>query len=238
MKHKASWIAGLFLAGGVVLFALAVRGKENPEGELPLQPQVTPAASTWTEAATPKSVTTPPPSASSVTGDRQDSTQMVTYEDETTTVTSISENLTREEASKDRPTAPPETKDDLTDPDKVPSYEPEDGDEGNNSEGSNGGESGNIGNPSGCNSGSSDGKDGTPGGNGGNGNIESSAGNGGGFNPSGSNGGNGGSGNPSGGNPGQVYDPVFGWITTGPTRQDVVDSYGDINKQIGTMGGN
>lgn len=38
--------------------------------------------------------------------------------------------------------------------------------------------------------------------------------------------------------PGQVYDPVFGWIETGDTTQDNVDNDGDINKQIGTMGGN
>lgn len=37
---------------------------------------------------------------------------------------------------------------------------------------------------------------------------------------------------------GQVYDPVFGWVTVGDTIQDVVDSDGDIEKQIGTMGGN
>lgn len=36
---------------------------------------------------------------------------------------------------------------------------------------------------------------------------------------------------------GQVYDPVFGWITVGPTNQDAIDSSGDINKQVGTMGG-
>lgn len=37
---------------------------------------------------------------------------------------------------------------------------------------------------------------------------------------------------------GQIYDPVFGWITTGPTHQETIDSDGDINKQVGTMGGN
>ena len=36
--------------------------------------------------------------------------------------------------------------------------------------------------------------------------------------------------------PGQVYDPVFGWVTTGDTVQDNVDNDGDINKQLGTMG--
>ena len=38
--------------------------------------------------------------------------------------------------------------------------------------------------------------------------------------------------------PGQVYDPVFGWVTPSNTQQDNIDSDGDINKQIGTMGGN
>ena len=41
---------------------------------------------------------------------------------------------------------------------------------------------------------------------------------------------------PSDSHPGQVYDPVFGWITSGDTNQDNVDNDGDINKQIGTMG--
>lgn len=36
--------------------------------------------------------------------------------------------------------------------------------------------------------------------------------------------------------PGQVYDPVFGWVTTGDTVQDNVDNDGDINKQLGTVG--
>lgn len=40
------------------------------------------------------------------------------------------------------------------------------------------------------------------------------------------------------GNAGQVYDPVFGWVDTGNTQQDNVDNDGDINLQIGTMGGN
>lgn len=38
--------------------------------------------------------------------------------------------------------------------------------------------------------------------------------------------------------PGQVYDPVFGWVDVGDTKQDNIDSDGDINTQIGTMGGN
>lgn len=38
--------------------------------------------------------------------------------------------------------------------------------------------------------------------------------------------------------PGQVYDPVFGWVTPSTTQQDTIDSDGDINKQVGSMGGN
>lgn len=38
--------------------------------------------------------------------------------------------------------------------------------------------------------------------------------------------------------PGQVYDPVFGWVTPSNVQQDNIDNDGDINKQIGTMGGN
>ena len=35
---------------------------------------------------------------------------------------------------------------------------------------------------------------------------------------------------------GSVYDPVLGWITVAPSKQEVIDSDGDINKQVGTMG--
>lgn len=47
-----------------------------------------------------------------------------------------------------------------------------------------------------------------------------------------------GGGGPDDSHPGQVYAPVFGWIDVGDTQQDNIDSDGDINKQIGTMGGN
>ena len=32
---------------------------------------------------------------------------------------------------------------------------------------------------------------------------------------------------------GQVYDPVFGWLTPGTPQADVLDNDGDVNKQIG-----
>lgn len=38
--------------------------------------------------------------------------------------------------------------------------------------------------------------------------------------------------------PGQVYDPAFGWITPSQSMPESIDSDGDINKQVGTMGGN
>lgn len=35
---------------------------------------------------------------------------------------------------------------------------------------------------------------------------------------------------------GKVYDPVFGWITTGEAVSDEVDNDGSLEKQVGTMG--
>lgn len=34
---------------------------------------------------------------------------------------------------------------------------------------------------------------------------------------------------------GQIYDPVFGWITPSPAQGQITDNDGDINKQVGTM---
>lgn len=39
----------------------------------------------------------------------------------------------------------------------------------------------------------------------------------------------------SGGHEGQVYDPVFGWMTPGAAEGQVIDNDGDVNKQVGTM---
>lgn len=36
---------------------------------------------------------------------------------------------------------------------------------------------------------------------------------------------------------GEVFVPGFGWVTPSNVEQDTIDSDGDINKQIGTMGG-
>ena len=32
---------------------------------------------------------------------------------------------------------------------------------------------------------------------------------------------------------GQIYDPVFGWLTPGVPQADILDNDGDVNKQIG-----
>lgn len=36
---------------------------------------------------------------------------------------------------------------------------------------------------------------------------------------------------------GAVYDPVFGWVVPGNVQQSTGDSDGDLNKQVGNMGG-
>lgn len=43
-------------------------------------------------------------------------------------------------------------------------------------------------------------------------------------------------GEPENGNDGKVYDPVFGWITTGEAVSDSIDNDGSLDKQVGTMG--
>lgn len=36
-------------------------------------------------------------------------------------------------------------------------------------------------------------------------------------------------------NSGQVYDPVFGWVTPSTVQQEVIDGDGDPNKMVGSM---
>lgn len=125
--------------------------------------------------------------SSQIQGTASDNTQTVVSEDETGSTTSLSDSSTKKDALQEKPSEPPVTTDDLTDPGRQPEYAPpvqqtpappqE--------------------NPTG---GSGDAAD--------------------------------------GGHPGQVYDPVFGWVTPSSVQQDSIDSDGDINKQIGTMGGN
>ena len=127
-------------------------------------------------------------------GTASDNTQTVVSEDDSGSTISLSDSFTREEALQEKPTEPPVTTDDVTDPDKQPEYDPPAQQT-----------------PAPAQDDPTDGSGtGTPSGDTG---SDSS-------------------------HPGQVYDPVFGWIAVGNTQQDNIDSDGDINKQIGTMGGN
>lgn len=132
--------------------------------------------------------------SSQIQGTASDNTQTVVSEDETGSTTSLSDSSTREDALQEKPTEPPVTTDDVTDPDKQPEYDPPVQQTPAPSQDNPTGGSGT----------------GTPAGDTGSGDSH----------------------------PGQVYDPVFGWIDVGNTQQDNIDSDGDINKQIGTMGGN
>ena len=145
-----------------------------------------------TEAATLPSAA---PEATRQEGTASDNTQTVVSEDGTGSTTSLSDSSTREEALQEKPSEPPVTTDDVTDPDRQPEYDPpvqqaqaptppqDSPTDGSSTE--------------------------TPSGDSGN---DSS-------------------------HQGQVYDPVFGWVTPSSVQQDTIDSDGDINKQIGTMGG-
>ena len=133
--------------------------------------------------------------SSQLQGTASDNTQAIVSEDETGSTTSLSDSSTREDALQEKPSEPPVTTDDVTDPDKQPEYDP----------------------PAQTQTPAPPQDNPTAGS---------------------------GTGTPSGGtgsgdsHPGQVYDPVFGWVTPSGVQQDSIDSDGDINKQIGTMGGN
>lgn len=129
-----------------------------------------------------------------IQGTASDNTQTVVSEDEAGSTTSLSDSSTKEDALQEKPTEPPVTTDDLTDPDKQPEYEPPV-------------QQTQIPAPS---------QDNPP-----EGSVTLSGDIG-----------------TDDSHSGQVYDPVFGWVTPSGVQQDNIDSDGDINKQIGTMGGN
>ena len=145
-----------------------------------------------TEAATLPSAA---PEATRQEGTASDNTQTVVSEDGTGSTTSLSDSSTREEAQQEKPSEPPVTTDDVTDPDRQPEYDP----------------------PVQQAQAPTPPQDSPTDGSG----TET---------PSGDSG-------TDGSHQGQVYDPVFGWVTPSSVQQDTIDSDGDISKQIGTMGG-
>lgn len=192
-KKKIAIISGLSALCIVVLTGAYLLTREPETDFIPASAERADVTDTWEEKS---NADTPLPSATpestQTTGTPSDNTQTVLSEDETGSTSSLSDSSAKEDASQEKPETPPETDDDLTDPDKQPEYAPS------------------VPEPS---------KESTP-----SPQPEQSA--------------------PAGGSstddshPGQVYDPVFGWIDVGDTQQDNIDSDGDINKQIGTMGGN
>ncbi|MCM1375241.1 MAG: hypothetical protein NC305_04760 [Lachnospiraceae bacterium] len=194
-KRKFAIISGLSALCIAVLAGAYFLTREPERDFTPVSAESANVTDTWEENS---NLDTPLPSATpestQATGTPSDNTQVVVSEDETGTTSSLSDSSSKEEADQDKPDTPPETDDDLTDPDKQPEYEPS------------------VPQPTPTNEPTP-----TP-------QPEQSA-------PAG-----GGSTDDS--HPGQVYDPVFGWVTPSNVQQDNVDSDGDINKQIGTMGGN
>lgn len=192
-KKKIAIISGLSVLCIAVLAGAYFLTREPETDFIPASAERADVTDTWEEKS---NADTPLPSATpestQTTGTPSDNTQTVLSEDETGSTSSLSDSSAKEDTSQEKPETPPETDDDLTDPDNQPEYAPS------------------VPEPS---------KKSTP-----SPQPEQSA-------PAG-----GGSTDDS--HPGQVYDPVFGWIDVGDTQQDNIDSDGDINKQIGTMGGN
>ena len=169
----------------------------EPETEfIPSSTEVSNKTDTWEDHSA-VDASLPPTAALESTqlqGTASDNTQTVVSEDDSGSTISLSDSSTREEALQEKPTEPPVTTDDVTDPDKQPEYDPPAQQT-----------------PAPAQDDPTDGSGtGTPSGDTGSDSSHS----------------------------GQVYDPVFGWIAVGNTQQDNIDSDGDINKQIGTMGGN
>lgn len=192
-KKKIAIISGLSALCIVVLTGAYFLTREPETDFIPASAERADVTDTWEEKS---NADTPLPSATpestQTAGTPSDNTQTVLSEDETGSTSSLSDSSTKEDASQEKPETPPETDDDLTDPDKQPEYAPS------------------VPEPSKESTPSPQPEQSTPAGGGG---TDDS-------------------------HPGQVYDPVFGWIDVGDTQQDNIDSDGDINKQIGTMGGN
>ena len=184
-------IGGLLILCAAVLAGVYFITKEPAEEFTPTSsPEPTTEAVTWKENTSDSYIatTTVKEEDNQVPGEVADNTQTIISEDENGSVTDLSGSTTKEDAEVTKPSAPPHTDDDTTNPDKKPEYvdpvvptpTPEPSKPDN----------------------------------------EPPA-----VTPA-----------PADTNPGQVYDPVFGWIATGDTVQDNVDNDGDINKQLGTMG--
>lgn len=173
----------------------------EPEREfLPAPVEHADVTDTWEE--NPGTDAIPPVAAAEesdqLQGAASDNTQTVISGGETGSTISLSGSPTKEDALQEKPSEPPVTTDDVTDPNRQPEYDPP-------------AQQPSTPTPAPKQDNPTDHtKTGTPSGD--------TA--------------------PGGSHPGQVYDPVFGWVNVGNTQQDNIDNDGDINKQIGTMGGN
>lgn len=192
-KKKIAIISGLSVLCIGVLAGAYFLTREPERNFTPASAERADVTDTWEENSSADTVLpSAAPESTQTTGTPSDNTQTILSEDETSSTSSLSDSSTKEDAENEKPETPPETNDDLTDPDKQPEYAPS------------------VPEPS---------KEPTP-----SPQPEQSA-------PAGG-------GGTDDSHPGQVYDPVFGWVTPSDVQQDNIDSDGDINKQIGTMGGN
>lgn len=181
-NNKALVIGGLTALCIAVLVGAYFLTREPEHEFIPASAESADSSDKWEEnadvdVAVPSTTDQNP---SQVTGSVSDEIQTIISEDETGTVTSLSDSTPKEDAKGDKPTEKPQTPDDITNPKKEPGYDST------------------VPQPATPEKSKDD--------------IPSSE-----------------------EHPGQVYDPVFGWIDTGNTSQDAVDSAGDINRQIGTM---
>ena len=126
MNQKRSVITGTLSVLCVVILAGATLLNKEPETEfIPEYTETSTQIDTWEEKDTSISATVvPDTNENQDIGTQTDQTQVVVYENETETVTNLSDSIPKEEAKDNKPTEKPVATGDITNPDAPPTYEP------------------------------------------------------------------------------------------------------------------
>jgi len=125
-NQKRTIIIGTLSVLCVAILAGAFLLNKEPETEfVPEYEENSTQIETWEEKDTSISATiVPDTNENQVIGTQTDQTQVVVYENETETVTNLSDSIPKEEVTDIMPTEKPVATGDITNPDTSPTYEP------------------------------------------------------------------------------------------------------------------
>ena len=126
MNQKRTIIIGTLSVLCVTILVGTILLNKEPETEfVPEYVENSTQIDTWEEKDTSISVTVvPDTNENQDIGTQTDQTQVVVYENETETVTNLSDSIPKEEAKDNKPTEKPVATGDITNPDAPPTYEP------------------------------------------------------------------------------------------------------------------